>query len=74
MPCVAVVSAGRANAFGHPAPEVVQRYRQAGAVVLETARDGAVTMETDGTDIQIWTESGRRLAYRAGQADCAPLK
>ena len=65
-PCLAIVSAGRANAFGHPAPEVVRRYRQAGAVVLETGRDGAITMETDGTNIRVWTESGMRLDFRAG--------
>ena len=39
-PCVAIVSAGHANSFGHPAPEVMQRYRDAGALVLETGREG----------------------------------
>ena len=33
-PCLAIVSAGRANSFGHPAPEVVGRYREVGALVL----------------------------------------
>ncbi len=73
-PCLAIVSAGRANPFGHPAPDVVRRYREAGAVVLDTARDGAITVETDGSAIQVWTESGRRLDYRAGQVGCAPLE
>ena len=73
-PCLAIVSAGRTNPFGHPAPDVVERYREAGALVLETARAGAITVETDGSAIQVRTESGRHLEYRAGRAGgCAPL-
>lgn len=71
-PCLAIVSAGRANSFGHPAPEVVRRYREVGALVLETAREGAITLETDGTAIEVRTESGRRWAYRVGAASCVP--
>jgi len=47
-PKVAVISAGRNNHFGHPAPEVIRRYEDAGARVFRTDRDGAVMMETDG--------------------------
>jgi competence protein ComEC len=39
---VAVFSVGRANRFGLPAPEVVQRWRMAGAAVLRTDVDGAI--------------------------------
>ena len=70
-PCVAVVSAGQANPFGHPVPEVVRRYRDAGALVLETGRDGAVIVETDGRQVLVWTESGRRFRYEAGHPSCA---
>ena len=52
-PTVAVVSAGRANHFGHPVPEVLDRYRQAGAEVFRTDRDGAVTVDTDGNSIEV---------------------
>ena len=39
---VVVVSAGFANRFGHPHPEIVRRYRQRGMVVYTTADHGAV--------------------------------
>ena len=60
-PAVSVVSAGRANRFGHPVPEVLTRYREAGAEVFRTDRDGAVTIDTDGYSLDIHT-------FTAGQA------
>ena len=70
VPCVAIVSAGRANSFGHPAPVVVGRYLDAGALVLETGREGAVTVETDGWQVRVRTEAGRRLHFAAGSRRC----
>src|SRR3989441_1089350 len=60
-PNVAVVSAGRGNHFGHPVPEVLERYRAVGAEIFRTDRDGAVTVDTDGTSIDVHTFTGRRL-------------
>ena len=71
--CVAVVSAGRANPFGHPAPAVTARYREAGAVVLETGRDGAIILETDGRQVELRTAAGRRWRYDAGGERCERL-
>ncbi len=51
-PRVAVVSAGARNAFGHPHPLVVDRYRRAGALLLWTGREGSVDVATDGT--RVW--------------------
>jgi len=38
----AVISAGRYNAYGHPAPEVVTAYHESGIYLLRTDHDGAV--------------------------------
>jgi competence protein ComEC len=43
-PRLAVMSLGWRNQFHFPAPEVVARYATAGAGVLRTDRDGAVTV------------------------------
>jgi len=63
-PCLAVVSAGRANPFGHPAPDVVERYRAAGALVLETSTGGAVVVDTDGRVVVV-RQTGRPGALAA---------
>ncbi|MGH7551888.1 MAG: ComEC/Rec2 family competence protein, partial [Longimicrobiales bacterium] len=47
-PQIAVISCGRGNRFGHPAPEVRQRLESIGATVFRTDRDGQITIETDG--------------------------
>jgi competence protein ComEC len=47
-PQIAVISCGRGNRFGHPAPEVLQRLEAIGAAVLRTDLDGQITIETDG--------------------------
>jgi competence protein ComEC len=44
-PELAVVSAGWRNRFGHPRPEVLQRYAQAGVPVFNTALAGAVQID-----------------------------
>jgi competence protein ComEC len=64
-PRVAVVSAGRGNAFGHPAPEVLERYREAGAAIFRTDQDGAVTIDTDGDSLEVGTFTGQRVFIRA---------
>jgi competence protein ComEC len=61
-PQVAVVSAGRSNHFGHPVPEVLDRYRQVGAEVFRTDQDGAVTIDSDGYSLAVHTFTGRRLS------------
>jgi competence protein ComEC len=63
-PNVAVVSAGRSNHFGHPAPEVLERYRAIGAAVFRTDQDGAVTVDTDGKKVEVSTFLGRGLELK----------
>jgi competence protein ComEC len=63
-PQVAIVSAGRSNQFGHPVPEVLDRYTAIGAAIFRTDRDGAVTIDSDGHAIEVHTFTGRHLSLR----------
>jgi competence protein ComEC len=54
-PQIAIVSNGRTNHFGHPVPEVLDRYRIAGAEVYRTDQDGAVTVASDGYSLHVDT-------------------
>jgi competence protein ComEC len=54
-PQVAIVSCGRNNRFGHPAPAVLARYQQIGARIYRTDRHGAVILETDGRTVTVRT-------------------
>jgi competence protein ComEC len=54
-PQVALISCGRGNRFGHPAPDVVSRLARAGATTYRTDRDGAITLATDGTSVRVTT-------------------
>lgn len=60
-PQVVVISAGRANRYGHPAPAVVERYVAAGVSIFRTDQDGAVTVETDGRRVDVRGFTGRAL-------------
>lgn len=63
-PHVAVISCGRGNLFGHPAPEVLARLEAAGTPVYRTDRDGEVTIETDGRALTVAT-FGERATKRS---------
>jgi competence protein ComEC len=54
-PRIAVVSVGEANAYGHPAENIVERYANDGVRLLRTDRDGAVTALSDGQNISVHT-------------------
>jgi competence protein ComEC len=61
-----VVSVGRSNTHGHPAPAVLQRYKDVGAEIFRTDRDGAVTIDTDGTSLHVKTFTGRTSVLQPG--------
>lgn len=84
-PTVAIASAGRNNPFGHPAPVVLARHQASGAAVYRTDRDGAITIETDGSWMSVSTMTGRSAHYAGpvrlygcrpapphGSTSCAP--
>jgi competence protein ComEC len=60
-PQIAVASAGRSNHFGHPVPEVLERYRSVGAEVFRTDADGAVMVDSDGYSVDLRTFAGHRI-------------
>ncbi len=54
-PKYAVISVGRHNMFGHPAPSTVETLQRFGARVYRTDRDAAASVVSDGTNIAIST-------------------
>jgi competence protein ComEC len=64
-PQVALISVGRGNLFGHPAADVIERLRGAGAEIFRTDRDGAISVETDGVTARILTALGRSWTIRS---------
>ncbi len=53
-PRVAVISVQRDSRFGHPHPDVVERYTTLGAHIFRTDAHGAITIRTDGQ--AVWVE------------------
>jgi competence protein ComEC len=62
-PRLAVASAGYRNRFGHPAAQVQASYAAAGARLLRTDRDGAVTVRLGAPAAAALTERARRARY-----------
>jgi competence protein ComEC len=51
----AVIPVGRTSPFGHPHPEVVERWIGSGASVMTTGENGTISVSTDGSDLEIRT-------------------
>lgn len=54
-PQLAIISVGRNSMFGHPHEEVVDRWQTHGAKVLTTGQSGAITVSTNGKDLELKT-------------------
>lgn len=50
---VAIISAGANNAYGHPHQIVRSTLQEAGAALIETARQGTITLQSDGLKVRI---------------------
>jgi beta-lactamase superfamily II metal-dependent hydrolase len=59
-PQAAVISVGAVNGYGHPTPETLSRLERQRSSIYRTDQDGTVTLETDGTRIQVTTANGKR--------------
>jgi competence protein ComEC len=64
-PSLALVSAGYRSRFGHPHPDVVQRYREQGAELVNTAEAGCLRLRFGAAAAPQWLERCRqhRAAY-----------
>lgn len=60
-PQIALISCGRGNPFGHPAPEVLERLAAIGARIFRTDLDGEITVDTDGQHVFVKTFTGEKL-------------
>ena len=67
---LALVSTGHGNRFGHPRAQVVERWREAGAEVLDTADSGALTVWLDGQGLSV----RERRRWQARLWDAAALR
>jgi competence protein ComEC len=60
QPRVVLISCGRANAYGHPVPQVMKRYRDARSMVWRTDLEGQIELVTDGYNIDVQSFAGAR--------------
>jgi len=52
-PRYAIVSVGRHNLFGHPAPSTIERLERFGAQIYRADQDGAIVVTTDGRNTRV---------------------
>jgi competence protein ComEC len=70
-PRVAIISVGRHNVFGHPAPSTLATLQRFGARIYRTDEDGAVSLVTDGTQIAVTSMLGPSRLYLCAASACS---
>ncbi len=60
-PRLALISVGQGNRFGHPRPEIVQRYVSQGVALEDTASDGLVRVRLDAAGVRVVERTRERL-------------
>lgn len=53
QPMLTVISCGKDNRYGHPHEEVIRRLTEAKSTILQTARQGAVTVQVQGERVKV---------------------
>ncbi len=64
-PALVFVSAGRNNRFGHPHPQVVERYRRVGARLYQTGLEGALIWQSSEPERVVRWRADRAPYWRA---------
>jgi len=72
-PQVAVFQVGYRNRYGHPHPQVWQRYVARDIDGLRTDKTGAVVIQTDGDVLDIQTARAMRPRYWSSAREVDPL-
>lgn len=62
-PVAVLISRGHGNAFGHPHPEVLERYRRQGVVIYDSAEQGAVRLQL-GAFTEVQSARAQRRFWR----------
>ncbi|MCI8575885.1 MAG: MBL fold metallo-hydrolase [Bacilli bacterium] len=55
-PTYAIISVGAKNQYNHPHEQIIKRWQQIGAQVLETDKSGTIIAKSNGNNLQIETE------------------
>ncbi|MFO2465818.1 DNA internalization-related competence protein ComEC/Rec2 [Pseudomonas sp. 15FMM2] len=60
-PRAVLLSRGHGNGFGHPHPQVLERYQQMGSAIYDSAEQGAVRFRLGAADTPVTARSQRRF-------------
>lgn len=63
-PDIAVISAGEDNRYGHPHEELLERLKEQGCRIYQTAAGGAITMRVKNGEIEVEEFLNSKLIYR----------
>ncbi|MEE2644456.1 MAG: helix-hairpin-helix domain-containing protein [Myxococcota bacterium] len=72
QPRYAVISAGRGNNFGHPAPETIERLERAKAIHFQTSKRGHLRLQSDGVGLRWHQSEVVRARGSIGRASVSP--
>lgn len=68
-PALAIIEVGTDNSYGHPDEIVVNRWQLLGAKVYSTAKNGTVTIKTDGNSLELFANKSTKPLIKALSTD-----